>query len=415
MAQYNRSGCNRIVFLLLFMVWMGPRTGAARQLEAIEVVEDCSIPGPIALDQTNLAEDVSYGTDDPTQTFDISWPLGAGPHPLVVLVHGGAWQTGDKRDLRNDMLRLTRAGYVAASLNYRLSPAHIFPAALNDVQCALQHLQNDADRYAIDTEQVLVIGASAGGHLATLMAMGTDVKDLQPTCPEEGIVPQITGVVAYYTPTDVRDPSVFGTTESNALIQFLGESPHDNPALGALASPVTHVRAENPPPPMLMIHGEADNRVPFQQSTDLQAVLWDAGVPSTVVGLPDIQHGFPIFAGTDELRPGACTALAFLQHIVSLDASAPRPPDAFGLTLTAPFPNPTQDWVQMEITTPSPSPVRVQVYDAIGRRVAVVHEGGITPYRAQPIRFSTVGWPTGMYWVRVEGGGVSQTRAFIRR
>lgn len=87
-----------------------------------------------------------------------------GRPPLVVWIHGGAWQAGSKEDCA--AVRLTAKGYAVASINYRLSQHAVFPAQIEDCKAAIRWLRANAAKYHLDPDHIGVWGSSAGGHLA---------------------------------------------------------------------------------------------------------------------------------------------------------------------------------------------------------------------------------------------------------
>jgi acetyl esterase/lipase len=113
---------------------------------------------------------VGYGPDA-RQVYDAYLPAGSrARRPAVLLIHGGSWARGDKRQMRSYARKLYAAGYVSFSMNYRLTSQAAWPAQRDDVHAALRHIKANAKRYRIDPARIGVIGASAGGHLALAVA-----------------------------------------------------------------------------------------------------------------------------------------------------------------------------------------------------------------------------------------------------
>jgi acetyl esterase/lipase len=163
--------------------------GAADGGESIVVVPTCTLPTAPGAGQINTVKGVVYGADAAAQTLDVAWPMAAGLHPLVVLVHGGGWWQGDKSSFVSYAAVLASLGYVAASLDYRLVPAdggaNAFPTQVSDVRCAVRHLRANAGTYGIDGARVGALGTSAGAHLAAMLGVGDGVPGLDDgTCPQ---------------------------------------------------------------------------------------------------------------------------------------------------------------------------------------------------------------------------------------
>lgn len=118
--------------------------------------------------------DIQYvstdGADPELQQLDVYIPEGPGPFPVLLYIHGGGWQNGDKRTDAAPVEALHGAGFVFATTNYRLSPDYIHPAHIEDCAAAFAHLYENAADYRIDTGNMYVMGHSAGAHLAALLA-----------------------------------------------------------------------------------------------------------------------------------------------------------------------------------------------------------------------------------------------------
>lgn len=206
------------------------------------------------------------------------------PRPLVLIIHGGSWRNGDRTQLPSMAKRLAHAGYAVAAMDYRLAPAHRFPAAYDDVQAAVNYLRDHAAELRIDPERVVLYGRSAGGHLALLAAYRMQA-------------PFVRGVVGLYPPTDLAyswdhptNPRVLDT--HGTLRDFLGGAPGDSTELHARyeeASPYAWARESSPP--TLLIHGGRDELVRPRHSERLAERLEELGVPHHVLAPPWATHG----------------------------------------------------------------------------------------------------------------------------
>jgi acetyl esterase/lipase len=185
-------------------------------------------------------------------TMDIYIPDGPAPdagRPAVMLIHGGAWRFGSKDAYDAAAERLARAGYVAATINYRLVPAGIYPAAVQDCLCALSYLRANADAYGIDPERVAVSGYSAGGHLSSLIGVAAELPIHAPDC-EWGPTGPPAAVIPGATSHTMLD------ADNDLVSDFMGGSEEEIPELYASASPIAQVHPDAPP--YLVIHGEDD-------------------------------------------------------------------------------------------------------------------------------------------------------------
>ncbi|HSH40108.1 MAG TPA: alpha/beta hydrolase [Chthoniobacterales bacterium] len=205
----------------------------------------------------------------------------AEPQPLVIMIHGGSWNGGSKRQLRAINRWLAGQRYTVASINYRHAPKWRSPAPVDDVFAAIDFLRVNAQQLHIDATRIVLIGRSAGGQIALSAAYsGRDAA--------------IRGVVSFYAPTDLvlgyGKPSRRSVLDSKkALEDYLGGSPTEQPAAYAAASPLRHVNSSTPP--TLLMHGELDPIVWPLHSELLSARLKEAGRPSLYLSLPWATHG----------------------------------------------------------------------------------------------------------------------------
>jgi acetyl esterase/lipase len=240
------------------------------------------------------------------------------PRPLVVYVHGGGWQSGHTRhsgafeNWPEVLASLARRGYVVASLEYRLSGEAAFPAAIHDVKNAIKWLRASAVKYAIDPQQVVIWGGSAGGQLAALAATSCGVKSLAPPASQSASATQsdcVQGLVAWYGVFEIAPipESARNVSEpTSPMGKYLGCAPGKCTDVAALASPVTHVDSKDPP--ALLIHGEVDRVVPVSQSRAFDQALKAKGVASELIVIPAVDHSF-IGASPEATRKASLLAL----------------------------------------------------------------------------------------------------------
>jgi acetyl esterase/lipase len=214
--------------------------------------------------------------------------------PLVIWVHGGAWMLNDKHAdmsyMKNTVRSFIDSGYAMASIDYRFSTDAVFPALIQDCNQAVEYLYQHADEYKFDKNRFAVIGFSAGGHLASLMALSNNntVKEFYPG--GKKISFKIKAAIDFYGPSDFialsnMPPSI---DPKNPVSILLGAVPLDRPDLAKFASPTTYV--DKGDPPFLIIHGEKDESVPPPQSVLLKSYLQLAGVPNELIIVPGAPH-----------------------------------------------------------------------------------------------------------------------------
>jgi len=238
--------------------------------------------------------DVSYGPD-PAQKMDLYLPAGfAGPRPGVELIHGGGWQGGDKNFYMPLGRALAARGFVAFSVNYRLTPAARYPAQADDVQSATRWVRAHAGEYHLDPARLGALGDSAGGHLSLILGTRDTQNSTDPALAAQSSHVQC--VVDFYGPSDLTTatPAVPQTDGqkyvARVLHDLLGGAPQDSPALARAASPLFSVDAKSAP--TLIITGTDDPLVSPAQSERMADALRAAGVETTLAVMYKQGHGF---------------------------------------------------------------------------------------------------------------------------
>jgi acetyl esterase/lipase len=242
--------------------------------------------------------DLEYAKVDGTALLlDLFVPEKAdAPLPLIVWIHGGAWQSGDKAGC--PALGQLRRGYAVASINYRLSQQAIFPAQIHDCKAAIRWLRAHAKEYNIDPQRIGVWGSSAGGHLVALVGTSGNVKELEGA---EGNLDQSSRVQAvcdWFGPTDflqiaahmLPGAKMEHDTANSPESKLVGGPIQENKEKAAKASPITYVSKDDPP--FLIMHGDKDILVPIHQSQLLTEALKKAGVEVTFKAIEGAGHGF---------------------------------------------------------------------------------------------------------------------------
>jgi acetyl esterase/lipase len=244
--------------------WMGRRTP-----ETLTFARPDATPGGLRLDVLRPA-----AVDEP------------GPRPAVVMVHGGGWVSGGRGGLARWNEWLAALGYVVFDVDYRLAPPARFEDAPGDVASAVAWVQRHAGEYEVDPSRVALVGHSAGGHLALLVAY----------CGRN-----ISAVVAFYPITDLtvsNDRHGLRWTAAEAerqIAAFIGYSSEPDEERRPDASPVSHVRRDVPP--TLLLHGRRDQMVPVEQSRRLDAALTRVGAVHEYLELPGSNHAYDLAWG----------------------------------------------------------------------------------------------------------------------
>ncbi len=247
-----------------------------------------------------VQNDIVYGRAGTVDLkLDLMAPDGPGPFPVVICIHGGAWSSGSKSGYAPVMQVMAMSGYASASVDYRFAPAYKFPAQLDDIREAVKYLSAHAAEFRLDATRMVVMGDSAGGHLALLLAM------------RDGL-PGIRGVVNLCGPSDITrwqaaplGEKALGITTDQLLVNVFGTSDRKSAALVS-ASPIEFVAKGRPA--VLTVHGDADPVVKLEQSQWLHEALRKAGVPEKLLVLPGASHGFQ----GEQLQTATAAVVEFL-------------------------------------------------------------------------------------------------------
>jgi len=206
------------------------------------------------------------------------------PVPLLINIHGGGWRHGVKESQRG-FSRFFKMGYAVANVEYRLTQVAFAPAAVIDCRCALIYLINNSGKYNIDPERIAVMGGSAGGHLALMtgfLPMGNKF--------EESCIPKkkfkIDAIIDKYGINDVGD-LLQGKDRKAYAVGWIPDK--SDSTLIKSVSPIYYVNSHVPP--VLIVHGNADPTVPYQQAINLHNALDKAGVPNKFITVPGGKHG----------------------------------------------------------------------------------------------------------------------------
>ncbi|MBV8950716.1 MAG: alpha/beta hydrolase [Actinobacteria bacterium] len=219
-----------------------------------------------------------------TLALDVYTPPSKRPRrPAVIIVHGGDWAGGDKRDVVAQGIQSAAEGWVAFAVNYRLAPAFPFPAALDDVTAAVAWVRANAARYGVDPSRVAAVGISAGGNL---------VGDLATQHGPMTSGTRIMAAVSWSGPMNlVPDPETGqGLFGDIGVPQFLGCEPAACPDLAAAASPYRRVASDTTP---MLLTNATKELVPVQQAETMAARLAAFHVP----------HDLHIYSGPGHAEP----------------------------------------------------------------------------------------------------------------
>ena len=212
------------------------------------------------------------------------------PTPIIINIHGGGWKNGVKES-QGGFTTFFKEGMAIANIEYRMTPKATAPAAIEDARCALIYLIKNAKKFNIDINKIVVMGGSAGGHLALMTGLLANNHLFDSNCPGVEKI-KVAAIIDKYGITDVWDWAYtdFGPAikKSSSPRDWLGNKKNDE-AFAKSVSPVSYLNKNNPP--VLIIHGNADSTVPYKQSQDLYGKLTALGVKTELITVEGGGHG----------------------------------------------------------------------------------------------------------------------------
>lgn len=275
MAMFRVQG---IALLFVYLV-IPALTGTGYCLYGAQVGES-----PFTLpDWVSAEPDLSYG-EIAEQKVDVYTPKpGAeGRRPGLLLIHGGGWKGGSRKSvIRVYAMPFLRQGFVVASVDYRMSGVAKAPAAVSDALEALKWFKSQSKRLNVDSNRIVVMGDSAGGHLALMAAFAPKSAKLGPTN-------SVAAVVNVFGPSDLGE-LLSGVHRQPVAEEWIPEGPTRREVARAV-SPIIYVRKGLPP--VKSIHGTEDPVVPYAQTVRLTKDLRAKGVDAELISVPGGKHGF---------------------------------------------------------------------------------------------------------------------------
>ncbi|MCW1968483.1 MAG: alpha/beta hydrolase [Anaerolineae bacterium] len=230
-----------------------------------------------------------------------------GPKPAVVMLHGGGWASGSKRELQELGMDLAQQGYVAFSVEYRfVTPnSNPHPTQLDDVQRAVRWIRANAAHYQVDPAHISAAGVSAGAHLAALLGTTDTRVHLDPAL--TAYSSRVNCVASWYGLFDLTQP--FPSTPPNMeeqVTRFVGSNRSNTDAYRK-ASPITYIDRNNAQ--FMLIHGELDSTIPISQTRQFAAALQNVSRPPILLTFANEGHGILHSANVTAVRQQFLTFL----------------------------------------------------------------------------------------------------------
>ncbi|MBD2522683.1 alpha/beta hydrolase [Nostoc sp. FACHB-133] len=237
----------------------------------------------IALGKIRYQKDILFASPAGVPLkMEVYQPPQVGKYPAVVVIYGGAWQYGNPHANSEFNQYIAHQGYTVFAIDYRHAPKYRFPSQLDDVRTALNFIRKNAATYEADPERMVLIGRSAGAHLAMLAAYQPDA-------------PPIRAVINYYGPVNLpegyKTPPVPDPINTRAVLKaFLGGSLEELPNQYKIASPINYLT--HPLPPTLLIYGSRDHLVEARFGRQMYESLHNSGNTAVFLQIPWAEHAF---------------------------------------------------------------------------------------------------------------------------
>ena len=209
-----------------------------------------------------------------------------GPSPVVVNIHGGGWNHGKKEE-QTGFSAFFKKGYAVANIEYRLVQVATAPGAIEDTRCALIYLIEHAKELNIDVNRIVIMGSSAGAHLALMGGLLANDHRFDTNCKTTKTI-KVAAIIDQFAIADVWDWGYGPNIKSKSAINWLGDKAKDQ-QFAASVSPISYVNKLSPP--TFIVHGDADPVVPYQQSQALYKKYQEVGVKSEFITVTDGLHG----------------------------------------------------------------------------------------------------------------------------
>ncbi|PTS94547.1 alpha/beta hydrolase [Pedobacter sp. HMWF019] len=266
----------KTIFLMICLTWAG-------QLSIAQEFKKVSYPEGFT-EQLNLVYTSVNGWEGKLDLY--LPPSQKKGSPLVINIHGGGWNKGVKESQTGFSAFFNR-GYAVANIEYRLTGTATAPAAVEDTRCALIHLIRNAKKFHIDVNRIVIMGSSAGGHLALMGGLLENNPIFDSNCPGLKNI-KVAAIIDKFGITDVWDWAYGPYKTSASATSWLGDKAKDHEFIKSV-SPLYQVKKNSPP--TFIVHGDADPIVPYQESVALKAKYDELGVKCEFMTVKGGLHG----------------------------------------------------------------------------------------------------------------------------
>lgn len=247
--------------------------------------------------QSNCLSNIAYG-EETEQKLDIytqgNW---IGPpnyfmpdtiaKPTIIFYHGGGWHSGQKDDFvyLEFFMNFLKYGWNVVNVEYRCG-ANTVAKAVDDALCAINWIAENGYKYSIDTERIVVYGVSAGGHLALIAGLLNSIPESHPSVVGKDV--NVCAIINWFGISDVLNHYEYKLEKGDDHVIRWGDS-HDKVAeISAKYSPINYLTPSAPP--IISIHGDADEVVQYSQSEILHQKLDNSNIPNQLVTIEGGKH-----------------------------------------------------------------------------------------------------------------------------
>jgi acetyl esterase/lipase len=249
--------------------------------------------------------DIPYATSTTGEPLKLDLYLPDAPGaPLLVWIHGGAWERFDKSSM--PLESLVERGFAIASLDFSPASKARFPGQVHEIKAGIRFLRAEARRFGYDASRIGILGASSGAHLAALVGTSNNNRELEGTLGDHRDQSSaVHAIVSYFAATNLTtilaQSTPFGLNiREPALTRLLGAPPKEAESLAKLASPVFQVDRSDPP--LLLLHGDQDPQMPINQSHELEGAYEQHGLEVDLIVVHGAAHGGDAFYSADNVE-----------------------------------------------------------------------------------------------------------------
>jgi acetyl esterase/lipase len=261
---------------------------------------EAAFPAPV------VRADIQYATTPAGEPLrlDLYTPDSDAGAPLIVWIHGGAWENGNKSAM--PLAPIIERGFAVASLDFSPASKALFPGQVHEIKAAIRFLRAQAKQYGYDASRIAIAGASSGAHLAAVVGTSNGQRELEGTLGDHrNESSAVDAIVSYFAATNLTTilaqstPFGLGVREP-ALKRLLGAAPKDAEPLARLASPVFQIDGNDPP--LLLFHGDQDPQMPINQSHELEGAYERQGLDAELVVVHGAAHGGDAFYSAENVQ-----------------------------------------------------------------------------------------------------------------